>query len=369
MLSFSKESVIIGNIKREEHLHMQKPKAQTVLFFLILLIVTVAVFFIMKPFIYAILWAVILAGLFMPVYKKVEKKLHRPSLSATIVLILICLIFILPFGFIISLLLKESMDIYQGLTTDNSQVNAYVQKLLELIKHNPYTDSLQLDDDALTGKIMELSKGIAGYFFESLKSFTQNTLQFIVQLGVMIYALFYFIRDGEKFLDSILALLPLEQDRDKILLAHFQETANATLKVTLIIGGIQGVLGGLLFLFTGIQGAILWGAVMIITAVIPVVGCALIWVPAGLLMMVTGHLWTGVFILAFGSLVISMVDHFLRPILLGKDVSMHPLLIFLSTMGGIIVFGFTGFIFGPIIMSLALAVWHMYEEYYLREIV
>ncbi len=348
---------------------MQKPKAQTVLFFVILLVVTVAVFFIMKPFIYAIFWAVILAGLFMPVYKRVEKKLHRPSLSATIVLVLICLIFIIPFGFIISLLFKESMGIYQGISNDNSQINAYVQKLMQLIKHNPYTDSLNLDDAALTQKITEISKGVAGYFFESLKSFTQNTLQFFVQVGVMLYALFYFIRDGRTFIDTVLRLLPLEDDRDRILLAHFQKTANSTLKVTLIIGGIQGILGGLLFLFTGIQGAILWGVVMIITAVIPVVGCALIWAPAGILMMVMGHLWTGIFILAFGALVISMVDHFLRPILLGKDVSMHPLLIFLSTMGGIIVFGFTGFIIGPIIMSLAMAVWQMYEEYYLREII
>jgi predicted PurR-regulated permease PerM len=348
---------------------MQKPKAQTVLFFAIMLIVTVAVFFIMKPFIYAIFWAVILAGLFMPVYKKVEKKLHRPSVSATIVLVLICLIFILPLGFIISLLLKESMDIYQGMSNDNSQISVYVQRIAELIKHNPYTDSLHLDDAALTEKITDLSKSVAAYFFDSLKSFTQNTLQFIVQLGVMLYALFYFIRDGKKFLEWILKLLPLEQDRDRILLARFQKTANSTLKVTLIIGGIQGILGGLLFLITGIQGAILWGMVMIITAVIPVVGCALVWVPAGILMMITGHLWTGILILAFGALVISMVDHFLRPILLGKDVSMHPLLIFLSTMGGIIVFGFTGFIIGPIIMSMAMAVWQMYEDYYLKEIV
>lgn len=348
---------------------MQKTKAQTILFFAIMLIVTLAVFFIMKPFIYAVFWAVVLAGLFTPVYKKVAKKLHRPTASATIVLVLICLIFILPFGFIVSLLFKESMDLYQGMSNDSSQISVYIQKLTELIKHNPFTDSLHIDDAAITEKITELSKSVAGYFFESLKNFTQNTLQFIVQLGVMLYALFYFIRDGEKFLEKILRLLPLENDRDRILLKHFQKTANATLKVTLIIGGIQGILGGLLFVFTGIQGAILWGMVMIITAVIPVVGCALVWAPAGIFMMITGHLWAGIFILAFGSMVISMVDHFLRPIILGKDVSMHPLLIFLSTMGGIIVFGFTGFIIGPIIMSLAMAVWNMYEKHYLKEIV
>ena len=348
---------------------MKTLKSQTIFFFAIMLIVTIAFFYIMKPFIYAVFWAIILAGLFTPVYKKVENKLHRPTASATIVLILICLISILPFVFIVSLLLKESMDLYQGLSNDNSQINVSIQKLVQLIKHNPYTDSLHLDDAALTERVTQLSKDAAGYFFENLKSYTQNTLQFIVQLGVMLYALFYFIRDGEKFLDSILRFLPFGQGRDRLLLSHFQKTANSTLKVTLIIGGIQGVLGALLFVFTGIQGAILWGLVMIITAVIPVVGCALVWAPAGIMMMITGNFWTGIFILAFGSLVISMVDHFLRPILLGKDVSMHPLFVFLSTMGGLIVFGFSGFIIGPIIMSLALAVWHMYEEYYLKEIV
>jgi predicted PurR-regulated permease PerM len=348
---------------------METLKPHTVLFFAIMLIVTISFFYIMKPFIYALLWAIIIAGLFMPVYKIVEKKLHRPTASAAIVLVLICLIFILPIGFVASLLLAESMDIYQSLSNDNSQINVNVRKLTELVKHNIYTDRLHLDDAALTAKITELSKSIAGYILENLTSFTKNTIQFFVQVGVMLYALFYFIRDGEDFLASILRFLPLGQGRERILLAHFQKTANATLKVTLIIGGIQGILGGLLFIFTGIPGAILWGVVMVITAVIPVVGCALVWAPAGVFMMVTGHIWTGIFILAFGSLVISMVDHFLRPILLGKDVSMHPLLIFLSTMGGLIVFGFSGFIIGPIIMSLVLAVWRMYEEYYIKEIV
>jgi len=348
---------------------VQTPKSQTVIFLALVLIVTVAFLYLMKPFIYAVFWAVILAGLLMPVYKKVEKKLHTPTLSATIVLVSICLMFILPFVFLVSMLLKESVDIYQGMSDNNSQVNVYIQKFVELVKHNPYSDSLHLDDAALTEKISQLSKSVAGYVLVTLKSFTENTLQFFVQLGVMLYALFYFVRDGEKFLNAILRLLPLGQGRDRILLTHFQKTATATLKVTLIIGGIQGLLGGLLFLFTGVQGAVLWGAVMIITAVIPVVGCALVWAPAGIFLMITGQFWAGVFILAFGTLVISMVDHFLRPILLGKDVSMHPLLIFLSTMGGIIVYGFSGFIIGPIIMSMAMAVWHMYEEYYLKEIV
>lgn len=347
---------------------MEKLKTQTVIFLAILFIVTGAFLFIMKPFIYAIFWAVILAGLFMPLYQKVEEKLSRPTVSATIVLVFICLVFLLPFGFVFSLIVKESMDIYQSLSSDRSPVDIHVERFTEMIKHNPLTDSLHLDEAVLSAKISELSQSIAGYFLNNLKSLTQNTVQFIFQMGVMIYALFYFIRDGQQFFHSLSRLLPLEKGRERVLLEHFQKTANSTLKVTLIIGGIQGALGGLLFFIVGIQGAILWGVVMIITAVIPVVGCALIWAPAGIFMILTGHFWTGVFIFAVGSLIISMVDHFLRPVLLGKDVSLHPLLIFLSTMGGIVVFGFTGFIIGPIIMSLAIAVWRMYEEYYIREI-
>jgi predicted PurR-regulated permease PerM len=103
---------------------------------------------------------------------------------------------------------------------------------------------------------------------------------------------------------------------------------------------------------------------MIFTAIVPVVGCSIIWVPAGVIMLITGHFWKGMIIFAFGVLVISMVDHFLRPILIGRDVQMHPLMVFLSTLGGLSLFGFSGFIIGPIVASLLLAIWAMYEEFY-----
>jgi predicted PurR-regulated permease PerM len=122
-------------------------------------------------------------------------------------------------------------------------------------------------------------------------------------------------------------------------------------------------LGGIIFLITDIEGAVIWGLLMIIMAVVPVVGCSIIWGPAGILMLLSGQIWEGVLILASGILVISMVDNLLRPILIGKDVEMHPLLIFLSSLGGIVLFGFSGFVIGPIITSMLLAIWTMYEEF------
>ena len=163
----------------------------------------------------------------------------------------------------------------------------------------------------------------------------------------MLYTLFYFIRDGEKFLGKAVRVFSLGQEREKVLYERFVADGRATLKVTLIIGGIQGTLGGLIFWLTGIEGPLMWGIVMIFTAIVPVVGCSIIWVPAGVIMMITGHFLKGVIILTFGVLVISMVDHFLRPILIGRDVQMHPLMVFLSTLGGLSLFGFSGFIIGP----------------------
>ena len=104
---------------------------------------------------------------------------------------------------------------------------------------------------------------------------------------------------------------------------------------------------------------------MVLTAIVPVVGCSIVWAPAGVIMLLMGHIWQGVLILAFGVFVITMVDNILRPILLGRDVQMHPLLIFLSTLGGISLFGFSGFVIGPIISSLLLAIWEMYDQFYL----
>jgi predicted PurR-regulated permease PerM len=125
----------------------------------------------------------------------------------------------------------------------------------------------------------------------------------------------------------------------------------------LIIGGLQGLLGATLFFFLGIDGALTWGVVMTLMSIVPGVGSSIVWVPAALIMLFTGHYWEGITILAVGALVISMVDNLLRPVLLGKDIQMHPLLIFLSTLGGIMLFGISGFVLGPMIIAFSMTAW------------
>ena len=343
---------------------MRTLKVQNILFFTIMIVVFLLFLYLLAPFFFPIFWAAVISSVFSPLYKLLNRKLHNPSAAASIIFLVVAVIIILPGSIIGSLLFGESMRMYESLNADGGNIEKIVRGITGAVKNNPYVARLHIDEQFWTEKFSEIARAISNYIFINLKDLTQNTLVFIVQFAVMLYTLFFFIRDGDKFLGKAVRVFSLGHEREKVLYERFVATARATLKVTLIIGGIQGTLGGLLFWLTGIEGPLMWGAVMIFTAIVPVVGCSIIWVPAGLIMLIIGNFWKGIIILAFGVLVISMVDNLLRPILIGRDVQMHPLLIFLSTLGGISLFGISGFVIGPIIASLLLAIWAMYEEFY-----
>jgi len=334
-----------------------------ILFFLVLGVVTLLFLYLLKPFFFPIFWALVIAGIFQPLYRWINRRLHRPNLSMTIIFLFIALILLLPLGTAGKLVFTESVQIYETLKPGTRNIDQNFQRIISVIADNPLADSLHIDKGFLSEKAAEIVRSIANYIFVNLKELTQNTLGLLVMMAIMFYTLFFFIRDGDKFFQSAIRNFPLGMGRERLLYERFVLTVRATLRVTLIIGGIQGVLGGILFLITDIEGALIWGLLMILMAVVPVVGCSIIWAPAGILMLINGYIWEGVLILGVGVFVISMIDNVLRPILIGKDVAMHPLLIFLSTLGGIGLFGFSGFVIGPIITSLLLAVWDMYGEF------
>jgi predicted PurR-regulated permease PerM len=338
-------------------------KNSNILFFIVLGAVTFLFLYLLKPFFFPIFWAVVIAGIFQPLYRRINRRLQSPNLSTIIIFLFIALIILLPLGTVGKLAFTESFQIYETLKPGTRNIDQNFQRIIGAIADNPLADSLHINKGLLSEKAAEIVRSIANYIFVNLKELTQNTLGLLVMLAIMFYTLFFFIRDGDKFFQSAIRIFPLGMGRERLLYERFILTVRATLKVTLIIGGIQGVLGGILFLITGIEGALIWGLLMILMAVVPVVGCSIIWAPAGILMLINGYIWEGTLILGAGVLVISMIDNVLRPILIGKDVAMHPLLIFLSTLGGIGLFGFSGFVIGPIITSMLLAVWDMYGEF------
>ena len=346
---------------------MGNMKESNILFFVILGMATILFLYLLKPFFFPIFWAAVIAGVFMPLYSRINGKLNRPNLSTAILFLLIALIILLPAGIVGTLVFNESVQIYATLSPDAKYMDRNLQHLINSISDNSIAHLFHINKAFLIAKSTEVAQGITNYIFVHLTELTQNTLGLLVQFAIMLYTLFFFVRDGDRFLRMAMKILPLGMGREKFLYERFIVTARSTLKVTLIIGGIQGTLGGIVFLVTDVEGALIWGLLMILMAIVPLVGCSIIWAPAGILMLLTGHIWEGVLILAVGFLVISTVDNLLRPILIGKDVEMHPLLIFLSTLGGIILFGFSGFVIGPVVTSLLIAIWEMYEEFYRRE--
>ncbi len=341
-------------------------KDRNIPLFAILGLVTILFFYLLMPFFFPIFWAAVIAGVFRPLYKRINDKLNRPNLSTTILFLIIALIILLPAGLIGMLAFNESLRLYTTLASDTGPMNQKFLHLLEKISDNSLFMLFNIDEAVLISKGTEVVRGITSYIVDHLKDLTQNTLGLLVQFAIMFYTLFYFVRDGERFLRMAGKVIPLEAGQIKFLFERFIVTAHSTLKVTLIIGGIQGTLGGIVFFATDVEGALVWGLLMILASIVPAVGCSIIWAPAGIIMVLTGHIWEGVLILAFGFLVISTIDNLLRPILIGKDVELHSLLIFLSTLGGIVIFGVSGFVIGPVITSLLVALWEMYEEFYRR---
>ena len=342
-------------------------KESNILFFASLGMVTILFFYLLKPFFFPIFWAAVIAGVFRPLYSRINRKLNRPNLSTAILFLLIALIILLPLGTVGKLVFNESVQLYETMNPNAKHMDRSLQHLMDTISGNSVAHLFHINKAMLISKTTEVVQGITNYIFIHLTELTQNTLGLLIQFAIMLYTLFFFVRDGDRFLRTAMKVIPLGMGREKFLYKRFIATARSTLKVTLIIGGIQGTLGGLVFLVTDVEGALIWGLLMILMAIVPLVGCSIIWAPTGILMLLTGHIWEGAMILAVGFLVISTVDNVLRPILIGQDVEMHPLLIFLSTLGGIILFGFSGFVIGPVITSLLIAIWEMYEEFYRGE--
>ena len=346
---------------------MTQENQRNIPFFILLGMATLLFLYLLTPFFFPIFWAAVIAGIFHPLYRRINRRLNRPNLTAAIVFALIVLILLLPTGVVGTLVFNQTVQLYEKVDKTETGRKPFEKKFEEIVNaitDHPYAHLFEINKPLLIAKAGEVARGVTNYILTHLSALTQNTLGLLVQFAIMLYTLFYFLRDGGKFLRMATRICPLGMGREQFLWERFIVTARSSLKVTLIIGGLQGLLGGIVFFITGVEGAVIWGLLMIVLAILPVVGCTIIWFPVGLVMLAMGQIWEGILILSFGGLVISSVDNLLRPILIGKDVAMHPLLIFLSTLGGIALFGISGFIIGPIITSMLLATWEMYDKFY-----
>jgi predicted PurR-regulated permease PerM len=334
--------------------------------FVLLLVVAVTALFLAVawPFFKPLLLGALLAGLFHPLYRWITRLLGgRRSLGAAVTLLVLLVLGLGPVSAFLGIVLQQALTMSdQAIPWLNQHLGAasifnvqewLVQKFPGLVKYMPSQEQL-LEQVGTAAKT-------AGAFLVGFASrMTATTAAFLLNLFVMLYAMFFFFRDGDKILERIFYYTPLSDEDETRMLTQFASITRATVKGTLVIGIIQGALAGIAFWVAGIEGAALWGTIMTILSIIPGIGAALVWVPVVIILFVTGQYLTATLLAAWCAAVVGTVDNFLRPMLVGRDAKMPDLLILIGTLGGLFLFGPIGFIVGPIVCGLFLTVWDIY---------
>ena len=332
------------------------------LFFIIVAVVTLVFFYMVGPFLLTTLWAVVLAVIFYKFYRWILRRLGvtRQGLAAGITCVLITLFVIVPVALIGVALVDQVNQLLVAIedgSVDPNVVTDYVEQ--ELPKVTETLGNYGVDLGNIRAQVSEYSVTAGQFVASRALSFTGNIINVFVQFTLMLYLLYFFLKDGRKVVRKMIDTLPLGNIRERQLITRFAQVSRATLKGTVIVAMTQGAIGGILFWAVGIQAPVLWGVAMTLLALLPVGGSAIIWVPAAIILFVMGDVTEAIIIVVVGSLIIGLVDNLLRPLLVGRDTDMPDYLVLISTLGGIAYFGLSGFVIGPTIAALFITVWEM----------
>ena len=331
--------------------------------FLLVLLAGISAAFIamIRQFLLTILLAAIFSGLSYPIYRWLLGKLgNRRALAAVATLLLLLVLVLAPLLAVAGAAANEALRVAENVRPQIEQLVNQPGEIDRLLRGLPGYSQIEPYRAQILTNVGELLGSASAFAFAALSATTLATAVFIFQAVVLLYTMFFFLTGGPKLLQTALSYLPFaEQDKQRML-EKFVSVTRATLKGTVLIGIAQGILGGAAFWVVGLDGAVFWGVVMTVLSIVPGVGGALVWVPAAIFLVATGEIWRAIGLSLFCSLVIGSVDNLLRPMLVGQDIRMHELLIFFSTLGGLMMFGAMGFIVGPILAALFVTVWDMF---------
>ncbi|MEH2513912.1 putative PurR-regulated permease PerM [Nitrobacteraceae bacterium AZCC 1564] len=332
-------------------------------FLLLIVIVTIAFGWILEPFYGAILWAIVGAVIFAPLYRRLLRFTRKPSLAATIAVLLITAMVILPLAMVTASLVREATALYAKVQSGEINFGSYVQQVFDalpgwikgLLERVNMTDFSALRESLSSG----LMKGGQALAPQAL-SIGLNTFDFVLGLGIMLYLLFFLLRDGAYLADRLKRAIPLHEDQKVALFSRFAVVVRATVKGGILVAIVQGTLGGLAFWFLGVRAPLLWAVLMTFLSLLPAIGAGIVWLPVAIYFLATGSIWQGFFLIGWGVLVIGLIDNLLRPFLVGKDTKLPDYVVLLSTLGGIQVFGLNGFVIGPVIAAMFMVAWESF---------
>jgi predicted PurR-regulated permease PerM len=334
--------------------------------FVLLLVVAVTALFLAVtwPFLEPLLLGALLAGLFHPLYRWITRLLGgRQSLGAVVTLLVLFILVLVPVIAFLGIVVQQALTVSdQAIPWLRQHVGAASTFNLHdwLVQRFPALADYVPSQEQLLQHVGTAAKSAGAFLVTVLSRMTATTAVFILNLFVMLYAMFFFFKDGQTILERIFYYLPLKDEDESRMLARFTSITRATIKGTVVIGIIQGALAGIAFWLAGIDGAAFWGTIMTILSIVPGIGAALVWVPAVIILFINGQYLAATLLLAWCAAVVGTIDNFLRPALVGRDAKMPDLLILIGTLGGLFLFGPIGFIVGPIVCGLFLTVWDIY---------
>ncbi len=335
--------------------------AQNRILLALLAIVSLAFAWVLWPLFGALFWAVVFVIVLDPLSHRVTQAVGpRPNLSALLMVLGFLLLIILPTLLILSAVVSEATGLITSVQSGEVDVNQMFESTLNALP--TWTKAvLQRVGLADLSAVQESVVTSVGEWLTanapSLLTFGQNTAAFVVSLGVMLYLMFFLFRDDEALLARLKSAIPMERGMLDNLLNTFTRVVRATVRGDILVALLQGGLGGLGFWFLGINGVLLWTVLMSVLSLFPLFGAALVWGPVALYLLANGSVWQGVFLIVYGVVVIGLVDNIVRPWLVVQATRMPDYIVLISTLGGIATFGLQGFITGPVVAAMFIAVW------------
>jgi predicted PurR-regulated permease PerM len=312
-------------------------------------------------FLLALLLAAILSGMFHPLYRQLARRLnHRRSLAAALTVGGVLLGVIVPLIIFLVMIAEQVIQLSQiarPWVENNAWRFTTVDRVFERV---PQLAVLRPYREQIMPKLAELASEVGRFSVNLVTAAATQTATAVLMLFVVLYAMYFFLKDGKGALDKMLYYLPLPAQDETRMIERFMSVARATIKGTIIIGAIQGLLGGVAFAVVGVSGAAVWGTLMALLSAIPGLGHALVWIPVTIYLALAGQWGACIGLFIWCAAVVGSVDNFLRPWLVGKDTELPDLIILVSTLGGIVLFGPFGFIIGPIVAALFVTVWDLY---------
>lgn len=346
-------------------------------FFIAIFLYLFYLFFqIIKPFLIPMFWAAILSLVLYPLHERLTKLLrNRAGISSILMTVLTIALVIVPIFLIISKLSLEMFDIYSSAKSkgDIEKLANYIttsmnvetlHRILPSSIINQLQSKFDLGELNFKSILLKSSQEFSGYLINVFKGFATNITSMLFNFVIMIFALFFFFRDGRSMFEKFKYLIPMSDEQKDRTFEVFYNTIDGVVLGSLATAAVQGILVMIIFLVLGISYAFLAGSLSFILSILPLVGAAFVWVPASIYLLVTHSYLKAIILLLYGGLVISTADNILRPIIIGGRVKLPTLMLFLSIMGGLSYFGFSGVVLGPVLLAVFLSFIEIYKQEY-----